>query len=109
MLEADLEPIGAADLGWRVACASGELSPGLPAPARLTGCLGGRLGAAGPVASLSGRACTSVRGGGAVLFWAYSPAALERGAERERAAVADLPRGRGDRGIGLAQQIGSQR
>src|SRR6266487_4243411 len=33
---------------------------------------------------------SSLRDGGAVLFRAYSPDALERGTERERAAVADL-------------------
>jgi uncharacterized protein YbjT (DUF2867 family) len=52
---------------------------------------------------------TSLRGGGAVLSRAYSPDALERGAERERAAIADLPRDRTDGRVGLAQQISSQR
>jgi hypothetical protein len=83
------------------------LSPGLSAPVRLTGCLCEQFGLAGPVASLSAGPGTSRRGGGAVLFRGYSPDALERGAERERAAVADLPRDRTDGRVGLAQQISS--
>ncbi len=52
---------------------------------------------------------TSLRDGGAVLLRAHSPDTLERDAEREWAAIADLSRDRTDRRIGLAQQISGQR
>jgi hypothetical protein len=41
-----------------------------------------------------------------VLPRADAADALERGAERERAAVADLPGNRADGGVRLAQQVG---